>query len=398
MSISNPDRLTSDIQELVPDLVALRRDLHEHPELAFEEVRTSSIVEQRLRHLGLEVQTGVGKTGVIGLLRGNASGQSTRTLAIRADMDALPIQEMNQVEYRSQVDGKMHACGHDGHTAIALEVADILSKRRAELKGNVKFIFQPAEEGAGGANAMMKEGVMNGVDGIIGLHLASGITAGRVSVTRGVSQSGANNFTLVVKGKGGHAAAPDQTVDTIMIAVHIVEALYSLMSRATSLSDPIIISIGAINAGSAHNIIPETATIRGTLRTYSAERLEEMAQRIRELASGIASAMQGSCEVIVNEGCPPCVNDAAMAELVERAVITTVGSDHLDSYTDWKMGPSDDMGFMLQAAPGCYFNLGTGNKAKETHYAHHHPRFDIDEDALPVGVEVMARAALEYLG
>ena len=399
MSISDSDRLASDIQELVPDLIALRRDLHEHPELAFEEVRTANIVEQRLRHLGLEVQTGVGKTGVIGLLRGNASGeeQSTKTLAIRADMDALPIHEMNQVEYRSQVDGKMHACGHDGHTAIALEVADILSKRRAQLKGNIKFIFQPAEEGAGGASAMMKEGVMNGVDGIIGLHLASGLPAGRVAVTRGVSQSGANNFTLTVKGKGGHAAAPDQTIDTIMISVHIIEALYALMSRATSLAEPVIISIGAINAGSAHNIIPETATIRGTLRTYSAEKLHVMVARIRELASGIASAMQGSCEAEIGEGCPPCVNDGVMAELVERAVITSVGSERLDSYSDWKMGPSDDMGFMLQAAPGCYFNLGTGNEMKETNYAHHHPRFDIDEDALPVGVEVMARAALDYL-
>jgi amidohydrolase len=304
---------------------------------------------------------------------------------------------MNQVEYRSQVDGKMHACGHDGHTAIALEVADILSKRRAELNGNIKFIFQPAEEGAGGANAMMKEGVMNGVDGIIGLHLASSMPAGRVAVTRGVSQSGANNFTLLVKGKGGHAAAPDQAVDTIMIAVHIIEALYALMSRATSVSDPIIISIGAINAGSAHNIIPETATIRGTLRTYSPDKLQEMSTRIRALASGIADAMQGSCEVTIGEGCPPCVNDGVMAELVERAVITSVGSDRLDSYTDWRVGPSDDMGFMLQAAPGCYFYLGTGNEAKETDYAHHHPRFNIDEDALPVGVEVMARAALEYL-
>ncbi len=399
MSISNSDRLSSDIQELVPELVALRRDFHEHPELAYEEVRTSGIVAQRLRHLGLEVQTGVGKTGVVGLLHGEAGGegQGGKTLAIRADMDALPVHEMNQVEYRSQVDGKMHACGHDGHTAIALEVAEILSKRRAELKGTVKFIFQPAEEGAGGAAAMMKEGVMDGVDGIIGLHLASDIPAGRVAVTRGASQSGANSFVLTIKGKGGHAAAPEQTVDTIMISVHIIEALYSLMSRATSVSDPIIISVGAINAGSAHNIIPDVATIRGTFRTYSVERQQEISRRIQEIATGIASAMQGSAQLEINEGCPPCLNYVAMSELVERAASAAVGADHLDSYTDKKMGPSDDMGLMLLAAPGCYFNLGTSNEAKETNYAHHHPRFDIDEDALPVGVEVMARAALEYL-
>ncbi|GAC1371874.1 MAG: M20 family metallopeptidase [Ktedonobacteraceae bacterium] len=399
MSISNPDQLAADIQELVPELVALRRDFHEHPELAFEEVRTANIVAQRLRHLGLEVQTGVAKTGVIGLLRGEAGGegQSTRTLAIRADMDALPIHELNKVEYRSQVDGKMHACGHDGHTAIALEVAEVLSRRKAELRGNIKFIFQPAEEGAGGAHAMMKEHVMDGVDAVIGLHLASSIPSGRVAVTRGASQSAANMFTLTVKGKGGHAAAPEETVDTIMISVHIIEALYSLMSRATSPNDPIIISIGSINAGSASNIIPEIATIKGTLRTYSVEKQQEMLQRIRELASGIASAMQGSCELRSDDSCPPCINDVAMAELVERAATASVGAERVDSYTDRRMGPSDDMGFMLLTAPGCYFNLGTGNEAKETNYAHHHPRFDVDEEALPVGVEVMARAALEYL-
>jgi amidohydrolase len=393
-----PDRLASDIQELVPDLVALRRDFHEHPELGFEEVRTSSIVAQRLRHLGLEVQTGVAKTGVVGLLRGETSGENAKTLAIRADMDALPIHELNEVDYRSQVDGKMHACGHDGHTAILLEVADVLSKRRGELKGNVKFVFQPAEEGVGGAKVMMKENVMEGVDGIIGLHLASDLPTGHVEITRGASQSGANTFKITVKGKGGHGAMPDQAVDAVMIAVHIVEALYSLMSRATSLSDPIVLSIGSIHAGSAANIIPETAHIVGTLRTFSVEKQRSSVQRIRDLATGIAGAMQGSCEVEFNDGCPPCINDVAMCELVEQAALTSVGADRLICHTDERMAPSDDMSYFLQAVPGCYFNVGTGNAAKETNFAHHHPRFNIDEDGLAVGVEVMARAALEYLG
>lgn len=397
MSLSMPDRLASDIQELVPDLIALRRDFHEHPELGFEEVRTANIVAQRLRHLGLEVQTGVAKTGVIGLLRGETSGENAKTLAIRADMDALPIHELNEVDYRSQVDGKMHACGHDGHTAILLEVADVLSKRRGELKGNVKFIFQPAEEGVGGARAMMKEDVMNGVDGIIGLHLASSLPTGHVEITRGAAQSGANSFKLTVTGKGGHGAVPDQSVDAVMIAVHIVEALYSLMSRATSLSDPIVISIGSIHAGSAANIIPETAEIVGTLRTFSVEKQRTTVQRIRDIATGIASAWQGSCEVAFNDGCPPCVNDPIICELVEQAALTSVGPDHLTTYTDQRMAPSDDMSYFLQAVPGCYFNVGTGNASKETDYAHHHPRFNLDEDGLAVGVEVMARAALEYL-
>ncbi len=203
------DRLKSDIDELVPDMLALRRDLHEHPELAFEEVRTSGIVAKRLQALGLEVQTGVAKTGVVGLLRGSASKSGAKTIAIRADMDALPIYELNDIDYRSTVDGKMHACGHDGHTSIALAVADILSKRQAELTGNVKFIFQPAEEVIGGAEPMVKEGTMKGVDGVIGLHLISDYPVGRVGVRAGTVFASADAFTLTVKGKGGHAAMPE---------------------------------------------------------------------------------------------------------------------------------------------------------------------------------------------
>src|SRR5512142_1511823 len=216
MAVSNPDQLKAEIDELVPDLIATRRDLHEHPELAFEEVRTSGIVTQRLRSLGLEVQTGVAKTGVVGLLRGGASKPGAKTIAIRADMDALPIHELNEIDYRSQTEGKMHACGHDGHTSIALAVADILHKRRSELSGNVKFVFQPAEERIGGAEPMIKEGAMQGVDGIIGLHLISDYPLGRVGVRSGHVFASADRFTLTVKGKGGHAAMPETTVDPVV--------------------------------------------------------------------------------------------------------------------------------------------------------------------------------------
>src|SRR5713101_2761109 len=204
--MSGSDRLKAEIDELVPDMVAMRRDLHEHPELAFEEVRTSGIVAQRLRTLGLEVQTGIAKTGVVGLLRGGASKPGAKTIAIRADMDALPIYELNEIDYRSSVDGKMHACGHDGHTSIALAVASILSKRRDELKGNVKFIFQPAEENVGGAKPMVEQGAMDGVDGVIGLHLISNNPLGRVGVRAGAVFASATRFVLNVRGKGGHAA------------------------------------------------------------------------------------------------------------------------------------------------------------------------------------------------
>src|SRR6266702_6628513 len=217
--MSEIDRLKSDIDELVPDMVALRRDLHEHPELAFEEVRTSGIVAQRLRTLGLEVQTNVAKTGVVALLRGASKpgAQTIKTIANRADMDALPIHELNEIDYRSTIDGKMHACGHDGHTSILLAVADILNKRRAELTGDVKFVFQPAEERVGGAEPMIKEGAMQNVDSIIGLHLIRDYPLGRVGVRAGAVFASADRFIMTVKGKGGHAAMPETTVDPIVI-------------------------------------------------------------------------------------------------------------------------------------------------------------------------------------
>src|SRR5579883_3284368 len=258
------DRLKSEIDELVPDLVATRRDFHEHPELAFEEIRTSGIVAQRLRALGLEVQTNVAKTGVVGLLRGEGGEGNAKTVAIRADMDALPIHELNEIEYRSKVDGKMHACGHDGHTSILLAVADILSKRRAELSGNVKFIFQPAEEVIGGAEPMVKEGALDGVDNIIGLHLFSNYPLGRVGVRAGATFASADKLILKVHGRGGHAAMPEAAIDPIVIASHIVTALQTLISRETSPFSPAVITIGRIEAGSAFNIIPEVAELHGT--------------------------------------------------------------------------------------------------------------------------------------
>ncbi len=397
MSISNPDRLKSEIDELVPDLVAMRRDLHEHPELAYEEVRTSGIVAQRLRALGLEVQTGIAKTGVIGLLRGETSKPGAKTIAIRADMDALPIHELNEIDYRSQVDGKMHACGHDGHTSILLAVADVLSKRRAELAGNVKFLFQPAEERVGGAEPMVEAGVMNGVDGVIGLHLISNYEVGRVGVRAGTVFASADKFTLTVLGKGGHAAMPHGSVDPIVIASYIVTALQPLISRETSPFGPAVITIGTIHAGTAFNIIPQTAVLEGTMRAFTSEHRDYLLQRIREVATGIASAMKATCEIDMVDGCPPCVNDPNMTELVHGAAAATVGEDHVDDGEEVMTTGSDDMSHFLNAAPGCYFIVGAHNPEKGAEYPHHHPRFNIDEDALPVGVEVLSRAALDFL-
>lgn len=397
--MSEFDRLKSDIDELVPDMIALRRDLHEHPELAFEEVRTSGIVAQRLRTLGLEVQTNVAKTGVVGLLRGAGKhgAQGMKTIAIRADMDALPIHELNEIDYRSTIDGKMHACGHDGHTSIALAVADILSKRRGELPGNVKFIFQPAEEVVGGAEPMVKEGAMEGVDGVIGLHLISDYPIGRVGVRPGTVFASADRFVLTVRGKGGHAAMPELSVDPIVVSAYIITALQTLISRETSPFSPAVITIGVVKAGTAFNIIPETAELHGTMRAFSKEHREKLIRRIGEVGHGIASSMGATCDIRIFDGCPPCTNDSAMTEVVQKVAVESVGGDKVDEGEVVLTTGSDDMAYFLRAVPGCYFIVGAKNDEKGANYPHHHPRFNVDEDAMPIGVEVLARAALEFL-
>ncbi|MDQ6661933.1 MAG: amidohydrolase, partial [Chloroflexota bacterium] len=391
--MSQTNTLKSDIDELVPDLIAMRRDLHEHPELAFEEIRTSGIVAQRLKSLGLEVQTGIAKTGVVGTLHGNVQKPDAKTIAIRADMDALPIYEMNEIDYRSTADGKMHACGHDGHTSILLAVADMLSKRKDELAGDVKFVFQPAEEQIGGAEPMVKEGAMKDVDGIIGLHLISGYPMGRVGVRSGTVFASADRFILTVKGKGGHAAMPEGSVDPIVIMAYIITALQTLISRETSPFSPAVITIGRVQAGTAFNIIPQSAELQGTMRAFTKEHREKLTRRITELTDGIARSMGGSCDVTFIDGCPPCINDEKMTEVVYKAAVETVGPDKVDDSEEVMTTGSDDMSFFLDAVPGCYFIVGASNEEKEATYPHHHPRFNIDEDALPVAVEVLTRAA-----
>jgi amidohydrolase len=395
--MSAADHLKADIDALVPDMVAVRRDLHAHPELAFEEVRTAGIVAQRLDRLGLQVQTGVAKTGVIGLLRGGTRQPEVKTIAIRADMDALPIHELNEIDYRSTIDGKMHACGHDGHTAIALTVAALLSRRQAELTGNVKFIFQPAEEGRGGATLMVKEGVMEGVDGVIGLHLISTSPVGRVGVRAGAVFASADGVVLRVHGKGGHGAMPHEAVDPIVIAAHIITALQTLLSREISPFSPAVVTIGTLRAGAAFNVIPDTVEMQGTMRTFSPEQREHLSRRMSELATGIASAMGGSCEVQVLQGPPPCINDATMTQLVYAAAIASVGAGNVESSEAVMTMMTDDMADFLKAVPGCYFIVGARNEQKGANYPNHHPRFNLDEDAMPTAVEVLARAAMTFL-
>jgi amidohydrolase len=395
--MSQPASLKALIDEHVPDLVATRRDLHAHPELAFEEVRTAGIVARRLQASGMQVRTAVAKTGVVGTLTGGRAGRAAKTIAVRADMDALPIYELNELAYRSHSDGKMHACGHDGHTAILLTVADILSRQRAELAGNVRFLFQPAEESVGGARPMIEQGAMQGVDALIGLHLISDIPCGHIGIRSGEVFASADSFVLTVHGQGGHAASPHEAIDPIVISAQLISALQTLISRESSPFRPAIVTIGELKAGTTFNIIPTSATMRGTMRAFSHTHRTYLQQRLTEIVSGIAGAMGGSCDVEWVDGCPPCVNDPVMTALVRRAAVAVVGEQMIDEGKDIMSTGSDDMAEFLRAAPGCYFLVGSRNEAKGAHYQHHHPRFNIDEEALPLGVEILIRAILDFL-
>ncbi len=375
-------------------LIELRRDFHQHPELALEETRTASIIAERLENSGLEVRTGIGKTGVVGVLRG---GQPGKTIAIRADIDALPIQEETDLPFKSTVPGKMHACGHDGHAAIALTIADILASHRADLRGNVTFLFQPAEEQLRGAKPMIEDGALKNpdVDAVIGLHLASGLPVRQVAVGPGPLAASSDPFRIRVRGVGGHGASPHQAVDPILAASQIVVALQSLISREISPFNPAVVTIGSFHAGSAPNIIPDEVVMEGTCRAFVSEDREHLLARISELAQKVAESLRASATFEVMHNCPPCVSDAEMAQLIQRAALEAVGAD-LVVGVDKSTG-SDDMAYFLNAVPGCYFNVGAGDKAQGYDAPHHSPRFRIDEDCLPVGVEVMLRAALEYL-
>jgi amidohydrolase len=393
------DELKAEIARRRPALVALRRHFHQHPELSFEEHETAAEIARRLRALGMEVREGVGGTGVVGLLRGTAPGTAGGpVLLVRADIDALPVTEENRVEYVSTVSGRMHACGHDGHIAIALTLAELLAERKERLRGTVKFAFQPAEERIGGALQMIGDGVMEDpkVDAVIGLHLWTPVPVGTVSVAAGPVFASADGLTLRVRGRGGHGAMPHLSVDPIVVAAQIVVALQTLISREVSPFHPAVLTFGTISGGTAFNIIADEVELRGTLRAYDADDREYLRRRVEEVAREVAQGMRAEVEYELTGGCSACVNEAAMAALVRRAAIATVGAAGVPG-GDQRQAASDDMSFFLEAAPGCYFFVGASNAARGITAPHHSPRFAIDEDALGIGVETLARAALEYL-
>ncbi len=377
------------------ETVAQRRDFHMNPEVAFEEVRTAGIIADKLEALGLNTRRGVAETGVVAVLEGVTPG---RTVLVRADIDALPIQDEKEVPYRSQTAGKMHACGHDGHAAVLLSVAKILSERRGELSGRVVFIFQPAEETVGGAEVMLEGGALTGVtpDAVIGLHLSSEYPVGTVALRAGPSMAATDSFRVVVHGSGGHAAKPHNCVDPIVIAARLIGALQTLVSRETDPQDSAVVSMTSFHSGSAYNIIPETAELKGTLRTFLPETRSYLKGRIETLCRSEAEAARGTVSFRWVDTSPAVINDAAMTERVARVAEGVVGAGKVTESARTMGG--DDMACWLAQAPGCYFFVGGRNEALGADKPHHHPRFDLDEQSLGIAVETLTLGVLDFLG
>jgi amidohydrolase len=375
-------------------MVARRRDLHQHPELAFHEVRTAQIVAAALRDLGLEVRSEVGQTGVVGLLEGDADGP---TVMVRCDMDALPIQEANERDYASQTPGTMHACGHDGHTTIGLAVAELLARRQSELHGRVKFAFQPAEEIGKGALAMIADGVLADPvpDVLLGLHLWNELPVGEVGVPATVCMAGADSLHARIRGRGGHGALPQAAVDPVLTLVKCVEALQSIVSRNIHPLDTAVVSVTQIEAGSAVNVIPDEASFHGTIRTLSPEVRTHVLDRARALIDGVCAAMGASAEVWFEQMSLPVTNDpgaiARAAAAFKRAAPDLVYRENFRTMA------AEDVAFFLERVPGVFFFVGAANAARGLDYPHHHPRFDIDEDALVNGAALLAAAVADYV-
>lgn len=387
------ESIVEQARALQPKTVATRRDLHMHPEIAFEERRTMGVVASRLKELGLEPRTGVGGTGVVAVLD---TGRPGPTVLARADMDALPVEDEKDVPYKSTVPGKHHACGHDGHTSVLLSVAEVLVNRRDTLPGRVVFVFQPAEEIVQGAKAMLADGALDGiqVDHVIGLHLSSTDRLGTVSVRSGPAMAAADAFRLVIKGKGGHAAYPHDVIDPIVAASYVVTALQTVVSRETEPADQSVVSVTSFHAGTAFNIVPDEVELKGTLRTFDAATRTRLTARVLEVAETVARAHRCGFESEWIEGSPAVVNDPAAVDRLRRVAAGIVGEENVVEQR-LVMG-GDDMALWLQQAKGVYFFVGT-RSGEDTAHPHHSPRFDIDERGLEVAVSVLASGIVDLL-
>lgn len=367
------------------ELIALRREFHKNPELGWEEIRTGKRVEEELKKIGIGVER-VAKTGIVGTLKGREGG---KVVALRADMDALPIEEANNdIPYKSKNKGVMHACGHDGHTAMLLIAAKVLWELRDQIKGTVKFIFQPAEEPIQGGKMMLDEGVMEGVDAILGIHIWSQLPTGKVSLEPGPRFAAGDRFKITVKGKGSHGAVPHLGVDAIVVASAIVMNLQTIVSREIDPLEPVVVSIGTVNGGFNFNVICNEVVLEGTTRSFNQDIQNRFPDRIRRIVDNVASSFNAKAEVDYTIGSLSCINHPAISQIAKAGITKLYGEDVVINFE--KIMGGEDFAYLIQTVPGIIVFLGGGNKAKNTTYPHHHEKFNIDEDALPVGTSLYA--------
>ena len=373
--------IRSAIQDIVPEARTWRREIHQNPELMYDVEATAAFVAERLRAFGCdEVRTAIGRTGVVGVIQG-AKGVSARTIGLRADMDALPIEEETNLPYRSRIPGKMHACGHDGHTAMLLGAAQRLAQTR-DFAGKAVVIFQPAEEGGAGAMAMIDDGLMDtfGIEQVYGMHNMPTLPVGSFSIRKGPAMAAADEITITIEGRGGHAAMPHQGVDPVLIGAQIVTALQTIASRNVDPLDACVVSITRFEAGTANNIIPQSAWLNGTVRTLKAPTRDAVEKRIHEIAAGVAAAGGATARVEYRRGYPPTVNHGAQTDFAAEVARKVAGESHVDANAAPVMG-AEDFSFMLEARPGAFIFIGNGDSAML-----HHPAYDFNDAALPYGM------------
>jgi amidohydrolase len=383
------DELKKEAEGLANQLVTWRRDFHRHPETAFEEHWTSSVLRQFLEERSIPVQV-MAKTGLRGLLKGKPGG---RTVALRADIDALPLKEDGDKEYISENPGAAHACGHDGHMAILMGMIELLCRRKEDFQGDVVFLFQPSEERIpGGAKLMIEEGALEGVDAIFGLHLWQPLATGVVGLVKGAMMAQPDKFTIRIHGKGGHGSMPHQTVDPILVASHLVVNIQSIASRNVDPLKPVVVSFGTIEGGTIYNIIPEEVVLTGTVRSFEAGVQELSENRLKEITDATCAAFGATADLVYEKGYPPVVNEESMVDFVGHTACGIFGEDKVQDIAPVMGG--EDFAYFLQEVPGAFLFFGMGDGMT---YPHHHPAFDIDEKALPQATLLMTALALEYL-
>ena len=387
------ERSRTEVKRTLDATVATRRELHRHPELSHEEQRTADMAASRCEELGFQVRTGLGGTGVIADLEGAGDGPM---LMLRADMDALPVEERDDKRVvRSEVDGVMHACGHDGHVAMVLGAGTALVALRDAWRGRLRLCFQPAEEVAEGAIPMIDDGAAEGVDRVLGIHLWAPLQVGRVAVTPGVIFGSADAFTLTVHGRGGHGGMPHTAIDPVVAAAEIILALQTIVSRETSPFSPAVVTVGRVSGGTRFNVIADTVVIEGTVRALEQSERERLLRRVAEIAADVARSARTEAVYERGSGCPPVVCDPEVASIVRVAAVATVGDDKVDVARPVTVG--DDVACFLERAPGCYYLVGAGHPERGPVPPHHSADFDIDEACLPIGVESLVRGSLAIL-